>query len=169
MIAAAVLAGALFLAVADGPRASIEKIGSTLGDLDQSAHACKPDGRVTVCRPEGHVMHVGVPVREMTLEYRDDLLGTIRIVFDENRFQTLAHRLRGELGPGETHDERLRAGMGGIIVNQILVWRSNAGIVMLEQYSVKVTLSSLRYSTLSAFDDLMRERDRRRIRGLRDL
>lgn len=169
MIAAAILAGALFLAGADGPQASIEKIGSALGELDRSAHGCKPAGRVTVCRPEGGLLHLGVPVREMTLEYRDELLGTIRIVFDENQFQTLAHRLGVELGPGESRDERLRAGMGGIIDNRILVWRSNERIVMLEQYSAKVTLSSLRYSTLTAFDDLMRERNRRRIRGLRDL
>lgn len=169
MIAAVVLAGSLFLAVADAPLASIERIGSTLGELDRSANACKPAGRVTVCRPWGDITHLGLPAREMALEYRDEHLATIRIIFDESRFPVLADRLRDVLGPGESRDERLRAGMGGVIDNRILVWHSNGRVVMLEQYSAKVTLSSLRYSTLSAFDDLMRERDRRRIRDLRDL
>jgi len=44
----------------------------------------------------------------------------------------------------EVHDEQLRSGMAGAIVNRVRVWRNGGNVVMLEQFSGKITSSALR-------------------------
>ncbi len=72
-------------------------------------------------------------------------------------------------GAPEVHDDRLRSGMAGAIVNQVRVWHRDANVVMLEQFSGKITSSALRYLSSDGYRDLMRARDTVRLHGIRDL
>ena len=91
------------------------------------------------------------------------------MVFDEARFSEVEERLTARYEAPEVHDEQLRSGMAGTIVNRVRVWRSHGNVVMLEQFSGKITSSALRYLTTDGYRELMRARDAVRVRGTRDL
>jgi hypothetical protein len=150
--------------------ADVAAIGSRLSDLDHGLYSCALTGALTVCRAAGKpVEHLGLPVLGITLEYRGERLDRTKVLFDEKRFAEVERRLTDRFGPPENHDEQLRAGMAGTIVNRVRVWRKGGNMAMLEQYSGKVTTSALRYLAPGGYRDLMRSRDATRVRGTRDL
>ena len=163
----------LFLLLVAGAAFSgqgIKAPGSRLSDLDRTLYTCTGSGAVTLCRAEGKAPeHLGLPVLGMTLEYRGELLNRTTVLFDEARFAEVEDRLTGQFGAPEVHDEQLRSGMAGAIVNRVRVWRRDANVAMLEQFSGKITSSALRYLTADDYRDLMRTRDAARVRGSRDL
>jgi hypothetical protein len=111
----------------------------------------------------------GVPARERVLTYRDGLLAQVRIGFDESRFEQVLRACESKLGRAEIFHERLRAGMGGVFTSRIAVWRQKEAVVLLEQYFERVTRSAVSIMPPPAFEALMAARDRRRVRGVRDL
>lgn len=147
-----------------------EALGSRLSDLDRRLYACIETGALTLCRAGGKSLeHLGLPVLGMTLEYRGELLKRTTVLFDEARFAVVEGRLTARFGVPEVHDEQLRSGMAGAIVNRVRVWRTDGNVVMLEQFSGKITSSALRYLTPDDYRELMRARDAVRVRGTRDL
>jgi len=160
----------LLVAEAVSGAQEVEKLGSQLAALDRARYSCTTNGAHTVCRPAANSLdHLGLPVVRMTLEYRGELLQRKTVVFDETHFGYIESRLTARFGTPEHHDERLRAGMAGTIINRIRVWRSGGDIAMLEQYSEKITTSALRYLAADDYQKLMRSRDSMRVRGTRDL
>ncbi|MGQ0577827.1 MAG: hypothetical protein ACT4PQ_02825 [Betaproteobacteria bacterium] len=148
----------------------IEALGSPLADLDRRLYSCAETGAHTLCRAVGKsVAHLGLPVLGMTLEYSGERLNQTTVLFDEARFADVEGRLRAGFGTPEHHDEQLRSGMAGAILNRVRVWRSGASVVMLEQFSGKITSSALRYLTADGYRELMHARDAVRVRGTRDL
>ena len=160
----------LLIAAAVSSAQDVAAIGSRLADLDRGFYSCARTGALTLCRPAGKSLeHMGLPVLEITLEYRGEFLDRTTVRFGEGRFAEVERRLAERFGAPENHDEQLRAGMAGTIVNQIRVWRNGGDIAMLEQYSGKITTSALRYLASDGYRELMRSRDAMRIRGTRDL
>jgi len=160
----------LLVAAAPAGGQGIEALGSRLSDLDRSAYSCDKTGARTLCRAGGKSLeHLGLPVLGMTLEYRRELLNRLTVLFDEARFAEVEGHLATRFGAPEVHDERLRSGMAGAIVNRVRVWRRDGNVVMLEQFSGKITSSALRYLTSDDYRELMRARDAVRVRGTRDL
>lgn len=162
----------LFLLVAGAAYSAqgIEALGSRLSDLDRTLYTCAGNGAVILCRAgDRSPEHLGLPVLGMTLEYRGELLNRTTVLFDEARFAEVEGRLTGQFGAPEVHDEQLRSGMAGAIVNRVRVWRRDANVAMLEQFSGKITSSALRYMSADDHRELMRARDAARIRGTRDL
>jgi len=148
----------------------IEALGSQLSALDRGLYTCAGTGVKTQCRARGKSLeHLGLPVLGVTLEYRSELLNRTTVLFDEARFAQIEESLTARFGAPEIHDEQLRSGMAGAIVNRVRVWRSHGNVVMLEQFSGKITSSALRYLTTDGYRELMRARDAGRIRGTRDL
>jgi hypothetical protein len=159
----------LVAGAASGAR-GIEPPGSRLADLDRTLYSCAETGAGTLCRARGKSLeHLGLPVLGMTLEYRGELLNRTTILFDEAQFAEAEGRLTARFGAPEAHDEQLRSGMAGAIVNRVRVWRNGGNVVMLEQFSGKITSSALRYLTPDDYRELMRARDAVRVRGTRDL
>jgi hypothetical protein len=161
----------LLLAGAASGAQGIEALGSRLSDLDRSLYTCAGTGARTLCRAGGKSLeqHLGLPVLGMTLEYRGELLNRTTVLFDEARFAEVEGRLTARFGAPEIHDEQLRSGMAGAIVNRVRVWRRDDSVAMLEQFSGKITSSALRYLTSDDYRELMRARDAVRVRGTRDL
>jgi len=160
----------LLVAAAAAGAQGIEALGSRLSDLDRRAYSCAEAGARTLCRAEGKSLeHLGLPVLGMTLEYRGELLNRTTILFDEARFAEVEDRLATRFGAPEVHDERLRSGMAGAIVNRVHVWHRDVNVVMLEQFSGKITSSALRYLSSDGYRELMRARDAVRVHGTRDL
>lgn len=148
----------------------VEALGSRLAALDRARYSCTKNGAHTLCRPTGGSLdHLGLPFLGMTLEYRGELLQRTTVLFDETRFAEVESRLTALFGTPEHHDERLRAGMAGTIINRIRVWRSGGDVAMFEQYAEKITTSALRYLPADDYAELMRSRDSMRVRGTRDL
>lgn len=164
---------AMFLLLVSGAASGaqgIESLGSRLSDLDRTLYSCAQNGALTLCRAGGKSLeHLGLPVLGTTLEYRGELLNRTTVVFDEARFSEVEDRLRARYEAPEVHDEQLRSGMAGAIVNRVRVWRSDGNVVMLEQFFGKITSSALRYLTTDGYRELMRARDAVRVRGTRDL
>ena len=159
----------LIAGTASGAQA-IESLGSRLSDLDRTLYSCARNGALTLCRAEGKSLeHLGFPVLGTTLEYRGGVLNCTTVIFDEARFSDVEDRLTVRYQAPEVHDEQLRSGMAGSIVNRVRVWRSGGNVVMLEQFSGKITSSALRYLTTDGYRELMRARDAVRVRGTRDL
>ena len=160
----------LLVAGAVGGGQEVEAQGSQLADLDRALYSCTQDGEQTLCRAAGTSLdHLGVPILGMTVEYHGELLQRTTVLLDEARFAELESRLTTRFGTPENHDEQLRAGMAGTIINRVRVWRSGGDIAMLEQYSGKITTSVLRYLTVDDYRQFMRSRDAMRVRGMRDL
>lgn len=160
----------LLLAGAASGAQDIEALGSRLSDLDRRLYSCAENGAHALCRAGGKPLeHLGLPVLGLTLEYRAGLLDRTTVMFDETRFADVENRLTARFGAPEVHDEQLRSGMAGAIVNRVRVWRRNGNVAMLEQFSGKITSSALRYLTTDDYRELMRARDAVRVRGTRDL
>lgn len=164
-------AGFLFLLAGTASGAQgIEVLGSPLSALDRGRYKCAGASVNTQCRANGMPLdHLGLPVLGVTLEYRSELLKRTTVLFDEARFVQVEDSLTARFGVPEIHDEQLRSGMAGAFVNRVRVWRRDGNVVMLEQYSGKITSSALRYLTPDDYRELMRVRDSGRVRGTRDL
>jgi hypothetical protein len=164
-------AGFLFLLTGTVSGAQgIEALGSQLSELDRGLFTCAGTSVNTQCRARGKPLeHLGLPVLGVTLEYHSELLNRTTVLFDEARFAQIERSLTARFGTPEIHDEQLRSGMAGAFVNRVRVWRREASVAMLEQYSGKITSSALRYLTPDDYRELMRARDAERVRGTRDL
>ena len=164
-------AGLLFLLIGTvSGEQGIEALGSQLSALERGLYTCAGTSLNTQCRANGKPLeHLGLPVLGVTLEYRSELLNRTMVLFDEARFAEVEGRLTARFGAPELHDEQLRSGMAGAIVNRVRVWRRDGNVVMLEQFSGKITSSALRYLTADDYRQLMRARDAVRVRGTRDL
>jgi len=160
----------LLVAGAASGAQGIDALGSRLSDLDRRLYSCAETGAQTLCRAGGKSLeHLGLPVLGLTLEYRGELLNRTTVLFNEARFAEVEGGLMARFGAPEEHDEQLRSGMAGAIVNRVRVWRRDGKVVMLEQFSGKITSSALRYLTSDDYRELMRARDAVRVRGTRDL
>ncbi len=160
----------LLVAGAASGAQGLEMPGSPLSDLDRTLFSCVATEALTVCRSEGKPLeHLGFPVLGMTLEYRGELLNRKTVLFDEARFAEIESRMTAQFGAPEIHDEQLRSGMAGAILNRVRVWRRDREVVMLEQFSGKITRSALRYLSVDDYRELMHARDAVRVRGTRDL
>ena len=160
----------LLIAGAASGAQGIQALGSRLSDLDRRLYSCAETGAHTLCRAGGKQLeHLGLPVLGMTLEYHGELLNRTTVLFDEARFEEVENRLTARFGAPEVHDEHLRSGMAGAIVNRVRVWPGVGNVTMLEQFFGKITSSALRYLSTEDYRELMRARDARRVRGTRDL
>lgn len=145
-------------------------IGSPLSALDRDVHECRARQGRLVCQVRGGALQFhGSAALAMTLEYEAELLRKVTVLFDEARFEDVLRQLQADLGAGTTHDEKIRAGMSGVMVNRIRAWRRRDEVRMLEQYSGKYAVSALRVFSAADFDAEMNRRAAERVRGLRDL
>lgn len=145
-------------------------LGSPLSGIDRTVYSCFTSTARTICKAGGGGMeHLGLPVLTVTREYRDELLRSMTVMFDEARFADVERRMSARLGAAESADERLRSGMAGVITNRVRIWRSGSAVIVLEQFAEKITRSALRYLTEADYAELMRRRDAARVRGARDL
>lgn len=145
-------------------------IGSPLSALDRDVHECRAlQGRQVCQARKGTLQFHGSAALAMTLEYEAELLRKVTVLFDEARFEDVLRQLQADLGAGATHDEKIRAGMSGVVVNRIRAWRRCGEVRMLEQFSGKVAVSALQVLSEADFEAEMSRRVAERVRGLRDL
>jgi hypothetical protein len=148
----------------------IVSIGAPLSGLDRGDHDCKMMEKQVVCQRSGtEIRYRGLGALAMTLEYEEELLRRVTVLFDEAQFAEVEHRLDADFGTGEAHDEKLRTGMAGAIVNRIRVWRAGGETLMFEQFSGRISTSALHVLSEADFETEMRRREASRVRGMRDL
>ena len=73
------------------------------------------------------------------------------------------------LGRAAREREALNAGMGGTFENQYYIWRRDGRVWLLAQFYQRSTDSGLWMMNEAQFDALMSERERRKVRGVRNL
>jgi hypothetical protein len=110
-----------------------------------------------------------LPALLAVLVYDSGRLARVSLAVDEARYAELESAIAQRLGAGEEHTELLRAGMGGIFPNRIVVWRRDGEVLLLEQYFERVTRSAITMMSAREFDRFAAERDAQRVRGIRDL
>jgi hypothetical protein len=146
-------------------------LGSAYDLLDRERYACAAPSAQTQCWLQSSAgLHLnGIDARGQLLTYRAGTLQSVSTTVDERRFDDLLHALEARFGPGEHSTERLRAGMGGVFSNRLVLWRLPDKVVLLEQYFERVTQSAVSVMTPESFAALMAARDSVRVRGARDL
>ncbi len=145
------------------------RLGSAIGALDRSRYVCATVEIQARCRQASSGELFEVPTREQTLIYLDGRLDQVHTAFDEDRFEQMLQALEARLGRGELSTELLRAGMGGVFPSRLAIWRLDDEIVLLEQYSDRITRSAIWIMGPGSFAEMMSARDRQRVRGVRDL
>lgn len=166
---AALLPGLLAAAIA-AASPGIAPIGAPLSGLDRADHDCKSIEKRVLCQRSGsEIRYRGLGALAMTLEYEEELLRRVTVLFDEAQFAEVVRRLDADFGVGEAHDEKLRTGMAGAIVNRIRVWHAGGETLMFEQFSGRISTSALHVLSEADFAAEMRGREASRVRGMRDL
>ena len=149
---------------------STARIGSSLSALDRGAYDCRERGDRQICQARGGTLRCrGLAVLAMTLEYEAELLRQVTVQFDEGQFEDAVRQLEADFGAGAVHDEKIRAGMAGVIINRIRAWHERGQVQMLEQFSHGIGVSALYILSATDFETEMRRRQAMRVRGLRDL
>lgn len=165
-----VLAAGATAVLAAGESTAEEVIGSPLSALDRGAYDCRERGNRLICQAQGGPLRFrGLPALAMTLEYDAELLRQVTVQFDERQFEDEVRRLEADFGAGAVHDEKIRAGMAGVIVNRIRAWHGRGQVQMLEQFSDRIDVSGLHIFSAQDFEAEMFRRQATRVRGLRDL
>lgn len=145
-------------------------IGSPLSALDAGAYDCRDQGTRVVCQAQdGPLRFRGLAALAMTLEYDSELLRRVTVQFDERQFEDALGQLEADFGAGAVHDEKIRAGMAGVIVNRIRAWHERGQVQMLEQFSDRIGVSALHIFSEPDFEAEMLRRQAAGVRGLRDL
>jgi len=91
------------------------------------------------------------------------------VIFDESNFNFVKKELLNQLGPTKKIVEKLNAGMAGSFKNEIYVWNNNERIIFFEQFYKKITLSALRVLSSKDYKVIMKTREGKKIRGVRNL
>ena len=174
-----VVAAALFVCsptgATDTPKSlelpDLPAAGSMLGALDRNDYHCEERDGGLQCRRPGNAEDrvAGEQAAEIVLFYRRGRLVRTVVTLDEQHFRALAEQLSLSLGPAAQGDEALNAGMGGAFKNHYFMWRRDGRAWLLEQFFERIIHSGLWMMNDDEFDALMIERERRRVRGVRDL
>jgi len=145
--------------------------GSMLDALERTIYRCERHADKVECRRPGDTAdHVeGEPAIEIVLVYRQDVLVRSVVTFNEQNFNAVAEKLSVTLGRAIRGGEALNAGMGGSFENQYYIWRRDGRTWLLEQFYQRITHSGLWMMSGTELDGLMSERERRRVRGVRNL
>lgn len=145
-------------------------IGSPLSALDRGAYDCRERGNRRICQARGGPLRfLGLAALAMTLEYDAELLRQVTVQFDEGQFENALRQLEADFGAGMVHDEKIRAGMAGVIINRIRAWHERGQVQMIEQFSHSIGVSAVHIFSETDFAAEMRKRQVMRVRGLRDL
>jgi hypothetical protein len=145
--------------------------GSMLDALDRTFYRCEQHASQVECRRRGDAADrvVGEPVIEIVLVYRQGVLVRSAITFNEQNFNAVADKLSLTLGSAAQGGEALNAGMGGSFENQYFIWQRAGRAWLLEQFYQRITHSGLWMMNETEFDALMSERERSKVRGVRNL
>lgn len=145
-------------------------IGSPLSALERGAYDCRDHGTRVICQVQGGPLRFrGLAALAMTLEYQSELLRQVTVQFDERQFEDAVRQLEADFGAGAVHDEKIRAGMAGVIINRIRAWHERDQVQMLEQFSDRIGVSALHIFSAMDFEAELLRRQAARVRGLRDL
>lgn len=145
--------------------------GSMLDALDRTIYRCEQRADSVECRRPGDAADYveGEPAIEIVLVYRHGVLVRSVVTFDEQNFNAIAEKLSVTLGRAVRGGEALNAGMGGTFENQYYVWRRDRRTWLLEQFYQRIAHSGLWMMNGTEFDALMSERERGKVRGVRNL
>ena len=145
--------------------------GSMLNLLDRNNYRCEQRVSGLQCRRPGKAKDRvgGEAALEIVLVYRNGSLVRSVVTLDERHFREVAERLSLALGPAIQGDEALNAGMGGAFKNHYFMWRRDGRAWLLEQFFERIIRSGLWIMADDEADALLTERERRRVRGVRDL
>ena len=149
----------------------VPSAGSMLDGLDRTIYRCEQRVESVECRRIGETAdHVeGEPAIEIVLVYRQGVMVRSTVTFDEQNFNAVAEKLSVTLGRAARGGEALNAGMGGSFENQYYIWRRDGRALLLEQFYQRIAHSGPWTMSGTEFDALMSERERRKVRGVRNL
>ena len=145
--------------------------GSKIDVLDRNIYSCEQHNGNLQCRRSGGAADYvdGETALEIVLIYRQGVLVRSVVTFEEQRFHAVADKLSETLGSAARGGEALNAGMGGTFENQYYVWRHDGRVWLLEQFFQRIMHCGLWIMSGAEFDNLMSERERLRVRGVRNL
>ena len=132
---------------------------------------CVKKENLDICESANSLIDIKIDIQKhkfITVYENRKIIENI-VIFDESNFNFVKIELLNQLGPSKKIIEKLNAGMAGSFINEIYVWNNNERIIFFEQFHKKITFSALRVLSSKDYKVIMKKREGKKIRGVRNL
>ena len=132
---------------------------------------CVKKENLDICESANSLIDIKIDIQKhkfITVYENEKIIENI-VIFDESNFNFVKIELLNQLGPSKKIVEKLNAGMAGSFTNEIYVWNNNERIIFFEQFHKKITFSALRVLSSKDYEVIMKKREGKKIRGVRNL
>ncbi len=137
----------------------------------QLGENCIKKENLDICESTNSLIDIKIDIQKhkfITVYENEKIIENI-VIFDESNFNFVKIELLNQLGPSKKIVEKLNAGMAGSFTNEIYVWNNNERIIFFEQFHKKITFSALRVLSSKDYKVIMKKREGKKIRGVRNL
>ena len=137
----------------------------------QLGENCIKKENLDICESTNSLIDIKIDIQKhkfITVYENKKIIENI-VIFDESNFNFVKIELLNQLGPSKKIVEKLNAGMAGSFTNEIYVWNNNERIIFFEQFHKKITFSALRVLSSKDYKVIMKKREGKKIRGVRNL
>ena len=137
----------------------------------QLGENCIKKENLDICESTNSLIDIKIDIQKhkfITVYENKKVIENI-VIFDESNFNFVKKELLNQLGPTKKIVEKLNAGMAGSFNNEIYVWNNNERIIFFEQFHKKITFSALRVLSSKDYKVIMKTREGKKIRGVRNL
>ena len=137
----------------------------------QLGENCIKKENLDICESTNSLIDIKIDIQKhkfITVYENEKIIENI-VIFDESNFNFVKIELLNQLGPSKKIVEKLNAGMAGSFNNEIYVWNNNERIIFFEQFHKKITFSALRVLSSKDYKVIMKKREGKKIRGVRNL
>ena len=137
----------------------------------QLGENCVKKENLDICESANSLIDIKIDIQKhkfITVYENEKIIENI-VIFDESNFNFVKIELLNQLGPSKKIVEKLNAGMAGSFTNEIYVWNNNERIIFFEQFHKKITFSALSVLSSKDYKVIMKKREGKKIRGVRNL
>ena len=132
---------------------------------------CVKKENLDICESTNSLIDIKIDIQKhkfITVYENGKVIENI-VIFDESNFNFVKIELLNQLGPSKKIVEKLNAGMAGSFNNEIYIWNNNERIIFFEQFHKKIIFSALRVLSSKDYKVIMKKREGKKIRGVRNL
>ena len=137
----------------------------------QLGENCIKKENLDICESTNSLIDIKIDIQKhkfITVYENEKIIENI-VIFDESNFNFVKIELLNQLGPSKKIVEKLNAGMAGSFTNEIYVWNNNERIIFFEQFHKKIIFSALRVLSSKDYKVIMKKREGKKVRGVRNL
>ena len=137
----------------------------------QLGENCIKKENLDICESTNSLIDIKIDIQKhkfITVYENGKIIENI-VIFDESNFNFVKIELLNQLGPSKKIVEKLNAGIAGSFNNEIYEWNNNKRIIFFEQFHKKIIFSALRVLSSKDYKVIMKKREGKKVRGVRNL